>query len=138
MDNNRNPDNQMQGGTDLDTTRMDRPADLDRPGEDMVGADKKEWGALTTIPAEQDTPAPFDPSGDDPFVPGTAEAPRDFDANRMLDEKNEQARREIKKQDPMGDNGPSYEAHQGTNVKSDGGTTDDHNNLTHGNSGLER
>lgn len=134
----RASEDQLQGGTDLDTTRMDRPADLERPGDDMIGSDKKEWGALTTLPGEQGTSAPFDPSGDDPFIPGTAETPRDFDANQMLDDKAEQARNDLRKTDPTGDEGPSYEAHQGTNLKPDGGTTDDHNNLTHDTSGLER
>lgn len=129
---------QTQGGTDLETTRLDRPADLDRPGGDVVGYEKKEWGPLTTIPAEENVPAPLDPSGEDPFIPGTAATPRDFDANQMLDDKGEDARDRIRRDDPTGDNGPTYEAHQGTNLTDDGGTTDPHNNLTHGNSGLER
>ena len=129
---------QLQGGTDLDTTNEDKPAGLEREGDDTIRDENKEYGPLTTVPAEKDSPAAMDPSGADPFVPGTAEAPDNFDPDALLSDREIHQREELKKKDPKGKKGPTYEVGQGDNFRNDGGTTDRNSDLTEDTSGYRK
>ncbi len=126
---------QTQGGTDFETTDLDRPSDLERPGGDLIGSDKGEYGPLTVVEAEMDLPGPMDPSGDDPFVPGTAEAKDDFDADSLTSPRDKKAQ---KAAHSKGADGPSYEAHQGNKQDDHGGSTDPNNTLTESDSGFQQ
>ncbi len=108
---------QLQGGTDLDTTDLEKPAGLERSGGDLVREEGREYGPGDSATTE-------DPSAEDPFVPGTGEAPEDLDPDALLSESEKHLREQVKKDDPRGENGPSYEVHQGTNPRQDGGSTD--------------
>lgn len=108
---------QLQGGTDLDTTEMEKPAGLERTQVDLIRDENREYG-----PGDSATTG--DPTAEDPFVPGTGEAPEDFDPDALLSESEKHLREQIKKSDPRGENGPTYEVHQGTNPRADGGSVD--------------
>ena len=108
---------QLQGGTDLDTTELEKPAGLERTRDDLVRDEDREYGP-------GDSPTTDDPSAEDPFVPGTGEAPEDFDPDSLLSDAEKHLRDQLRKTDPRGENGPTYEAHQGTNPRQDGGSTD--------------
>ena len=128
-------DPQLDGGPDLDTTNLDRPSDLERPGGDLITSDDKEYGPLTVVPAEKDLPGPMDPSGSDPFIPGTAEAKDDYDPDQHMSDREKQTSERVHRK---GANGPSYEANQGTAPQNKGGSTDPNNDLTESTSGLQK
>lgn len=134
----RTKDRQMQGGTDLDTTQQDKPAGLEREKDDLIRDEDQEYGPLTTVPAEKDSPNAMDPSGEDPFVPGTAEGPENFDPEALMSDREKQIRDEEKHEDPRGTRGPTYEVGQGTNFRGNGGTTDPNSDLTEDTSGYQR
>jgi hypothetical protein len=128
---------QLEGGTDLDTTSLDGPSDLSRSGGDQIETKKHEHGPLTVVPAEEEMSAPMDPTADDPFVPGTGEAKDDFDPDSLLSDREKRTIKEVHKKDSKGENGPTYEAHQGTADQTKGGSTDPNNSLTEDTSGLQ-
>jgi len=129
----RAQETQLQGGTDFDTTDLDRPSDLERPGGDLIGSENGEYGPLTVVPVEKNLPGPMDPSGEDPFVPGTAEATDDFDADALESPRDRKAHRAAHQK---GAEGPSYEAHQGNKQDDHGGSIDPNTALTESDSGL--
>lgn len=127
------PDPQLDGGPDLDTTNYDKPSGLERPDRDLIGDDLGEHGPLTVVPAEDGIPGPMDPTADDPFVAGTGEAPKDFDPDSLLSDReaHEQttARRKM---------GPTYEENQGNIKENHGGSVDPNDDLTEDSSGLRK
>lgn len=123
---------QMQGGTDLDTTDQDKPAGLERSGNDLIGEEDGEHGPGDGVLTGGD------PTAEDPFVPGTGEAPDNFDPDSLLSDREKHGRDTLKAQDPKGENGPTYEVHQGTNFTSDGGSVDRNDSLTEETSGNQR
>lgn len=125
----RSKERQLDGGPDFDTTHLDRPSDLDRPGGDTIG-EFEEHGPLTIVPVEKNLPGPMDPRGDDPFVPGTAEAPDNFDADALRSrEIHSRASSKKRKQ------APTYEANQGNLKEDHGGSVDPNDDLTEDTSG---
>jgi hypothetical protein len=132
----RSKELQLQGGTDLDTTYQDKPAGLERSEDYLIQSEKEEHGPLVA-PPERATQDSMDPSAADPFVPGTAEAPKNFDPEMLRSEREKHMRKHLRKSDPKGENGPTYEAHQGTNFRGDGGSTDPNSDLTEDTSGLQ-
>lgn len=123
-----------RGGADFETTDLDRPADLSRPGGDLVGSENREFGPTSLNPSVAEMDAPTDPTGDDPFIPGAGEASDDLDSADLLSDREKEWRDEVRESDPEGLEGPTYEAQQGMS-DAHGGSTDPHNDLTHDSSG---
>jgi hypothetical protein len=55
----------------------------------------------------------------------------------LLSDREKHVRQVVHDQDPLGKKGPTYEVNQGTNERTDGGSTDPNNDLTHDSSGLK-
>jgi hypothetical protein len=130
-------DKQLDGGPDLDTTNLDGPRGYESHAQSLVGEDRGEHGPEDSMTDPIDLSAPNDPTGDDPFVPGTGEARDDFDPDSLLSSKEKHNRQVVHAQDPKGDKGPTYEVHQGTAPQQLGGSTDPNSRLTEETSGLQ-
>ena len=108
---NQAKDPNLQGGPDIDTTHLDRPAALQREGEDMIGEDRKEWDELVLSDEVLAGPGVIDPSGNDPFIPNTSELQEDAHAGRQTSERDRETARK-QRRDPTGERGPGYEKAQ--------------------------
>lgn len=111
----------IAGGPDLDTAIDESPRHGSttnaRPADERSGA---------PFPTSGDTP-----TGDDPYVAGADDVAGGVEPT-PLDPK-EQRAAQMAKQDPTGENGPTYERHDNES----GGSTDPHNSLGLTDSGLE-
>lgn len=118
---------QLDGPTDFDSADHARDARVtdNRPDTHIEHDDGSIADSMAGDPAN-----PY-PTGDDPFV-----SPNSPDDVPVVADEVEAEVAEIQREDPVGEDGPTYERNQGPADRNDGGTTDSHNTMTSSDTGL--